>query len=151
MLDKLFYLELLPFNWWTWASILLKSTVCWSRANERALRSFSESSKKRDTTSRTKSGLLSSCSCWSCENWSSKNPFCNQKPKDSRFTNQKSIQQLKPGIKHELEGKTVSFCKVKANWRWYSISSLRRHAVISCIQENASATDPAPSSLSLSL
>lgn len=23
------YLELLPFNWWTWASTLLKSTLCW--------------------------------------------------------------------------------------------------------------------------
>ena len=122
------YLELLPFNWWTWESTLLKSTFCWSlnkvikerekpkimewrfrysskyeksnqtqkrknqkketekqkaesktmdpyRALDRSLRSFSESSKKRDTTSTTKSGLLSSCSCWSCVNWPSKNPY----------------------------------------------------------------------------
>ena len=49
-------LELLPFNWWTWESTLLKSTFCLSRALNRSLRSFSESSKKRDTTSTTNQG-----------------------------------------------------------------------------------------------
>ena len=94
------YLELLPLNWWTWASIFLKSTFCWSlnqtyspnenerdrdsgreregethRARERSWRSLSESSKKRETTSNTKSGLVSSWSIWSWLNWPSKNPF----------------------------------------------------------------------------
>lgn len=40
-----------------------------------SLRSLSASSKKRFTTSTTNSGLLSSWSCWSWLNWSSKKPF----------------------------------------------------------------------------
>lgn len=40
-----------------------------------SFKSFSESSKKRVATSRTNSGLLSSCSCCSCVNWLSRNPF----------------------------------------------------------------------------
>ena len=43
-----------------------------------SLRSFSASWKKRETTSTTKSGLLSSWSCWSCKNWSSRIPFSHQ-------------------------------------------------------------------------
>jgi len=39
------------------------------------LTSFSQSSKKRDTTSTTKSGLLSSCSFCNWVNWSSTKPF----------------------------------------------------------------------------
>ena len=43
-----------------------------------SLRSFSASSKKRETTSTTKSGLLSSWSCWSCKNWPSRIPYSHQ-------------------------------------------------------------------------
>lgn len=142
------YLELLPLNWWTWASTFLKSTLGWSlyeggkkiqrkrkpqkqqtfmkhskvasqksilwlekrkrktiqivwkmrrvfgkeekrklgsldpyRALVRSFKSFSESSKKRYTTSTTKSGLLSSWSCCSCRNCPSRNPFSHQKRK----------------------------------------------------------------------
>ena len=45
------------------------------RALVRSVRSLSESSKKRDTTSTTNSGLVSSCSCLSCKNWASRKPF----------------------------------------------------------------------------
>lgn len=46
-----------------------------------SLRSLSESSKKREITSTTKSGLLSSWSCWSWLNWSSRNPLLKKEKK----------------------------------------------------------------------
>lgn len=45
---------------------------------DRSLRSFIESSKKRNTTWTIKSGLLSFCSCWGCVNWPYKDPSPNK-------------------------------------------------------------------------
>lgn len=101
--SKKLYFELLPLNWWTWASTFLKSIVFlslkWSNRNlntekkigdrkeileshnssESSPSNLSESSKNKPRTSATNSGLLSSWSCCSCVNWSSRIPWVNRR------------------------------------------------------------------------
>ena len=69
------------------------------RATMRSLRSFSNSSKKRETTSLTKLGVLSSCSCWSCLNWSSRIPFSHPKKKKRERERERERESPKINIK----------------------------------------------------
>lgn len=75
-----------------------KKGVNTHKAMVRSLRSLSESSKKRDTTSTTNSGLLSSCSCWSWLNWPSKNPFWT---KTAKYINSKAERSRTTKTKHQ--------------------------------------------------
>lgn len=90
------------------------------RALVRSLRSFSESSKNRDTTSTTKSGLLSSCSCWSCKNWPSRNPFSHPKQQPENKIRNKTNRTKKlnqPSSRWRLE--TPKTPKTKQTHQWF--------------------------------
>lgn len=117
------YLELLPFNWWTRASNFLKSVLGWPlfETNESTLlkcgvgkevpketwllglKMYNKTGncsaltvflwKKRVTTSTTKSGLLSSWSCWSWLNCSSRKPFLKKNKDSTTVRNNKEKQK----------------------------------------------------------
>lgn len=96
-----------------------------------SLRSFSESSKKRETTSTTKSGLLSSWSCWSCKNWASRIPFSHQQNKAPQNQNQHIENKNNPTDQKHQTNKTNPYetCSYILHFLW--LTSINKDFVYS--------------------
>lgn len=124
------------------------------RALAISLSSFSESSKKRDTTSTTKSGLLSSWSCWSCKNWASKIPFTHQQNQAPQNQNQRVENEIKKKkkAKYSLTDQTYQTNKTKQKPQTHKdllinlriFSGLPPYTRTLCTQPTVPASDPTP-------